>query len=220
MNEYSKGKAVKLSENFKSTEFDCKGKGCCSVTPIDADLIMILQNVRDHFGVSVSINSGYRCSVHNARVSGASKSSLHMSGKAADIVVKGVHPVRVARYIETIEGFKGRIGCYTWNDKGSGFVHVDIRDTNSRGIYTENNAKYDSVSSFSNSVRKGSRGRLVKVVQRKLKTAGMYDGEIDGIAGSGTEKGIIKWNAKYGRANDAVWGKKCWNEAFTVNKKA
>ena len=28
--QYEKGKAVKLSANFKSTEFDCHGKGCCN----------------------------------------------------------------------------------------------------------------------------------------------------------------------------------------------
>lgn len=59
-------------------------------------------NVRDHFGVPVRLNCGYRCPKHNAQVSGASKTSKHMSGLAADIAVVGVHPMRVARYIETI----------------------------------------------------------------------------------------------------------------------
>ena len=217
MNVYQKGKAVQLSKNFKSTEFDCHGKGCCSETPIDPKLVDVLQNVREHFGVSVNLNCGYRCPVHNAQVSGASKTSKHMEGLAADIVVKGVHPVRVARYIETIPGFAGRIGCYTWDDKGNGFVHVDVRGTNSRGIYTENNVNYDSVASFSVSIKKGSKGRIVKVVQRRLKTEKLYTGSIDGKVGSGTEKAIQKWNEKHGRPNDASWGPKCWNEAFPVN---
>lgn len=216
MNIYQKGKAVQLSKNFKSTEFDCHGKGCCSETPIDPKLVEVLQNVREHFGVSVNLNCGYRCPVHNAQVSGASKTSKHMEGLAADIVVKGVHPVRVARYIETINGFAGRIGCYTWDDKGNGFVHVDVRGTNSRGIYTENNVNYDSVASFSVSIKKGSKGRIVKVVQRRLKTEKLYTGSIDGKVGSGTEKAIQKWNEKHGRPNDASWGPKCWEEAFPV----
>ena len=210
----SKGKAVQLSKNFKSTEFDCNGKGCCSTTPIDTCLVEVLQNVRDHFGVSVHLNCGYRCPVHNAKVSGASAKSKHMEGIAADIVVKGVHPMRVARYIETIPGFAGRIGCYTWDDKGSGFVHVDVRGTNSRGIYTENNTKYDSVASFNVSVKKGSKGRIVKVVQRKLQTAGLYSGKIDGNCGSKTESAITDWNAAHGRKDDNSWGPKCWEEAF------
>lgn len=214
MNVYKKGVTVQLSENFKSTEFDCNGKGCCTTTPIDPALVSILQNIREHFGASVNLNCGYRCPTHNAKTSGASANSQHMKGNAADIVVKGVHPMRVARYIETIPGFKGRIGCYTWDDKGSGFVHVDVRGTNSRGIYTENNTKYDSVSTFSTSIRRGSKGRHVKVVQRKLRAAGLYWGLIDGSCGGGLEKAIIKWNAKQGRANDKSWGPKCWNEAF------
>ena len=213
---YTKGQAVQLSKNFKSTEFDCNGKGCCTTTPIDPKLVELLQNIRDHFGASVNLNCGYRCPVHNAQVSGASKTSKHMEGLAADIVVKGVHPVRVARYIETINGFAGRIGCYTWDDKGNGFVHVDVRGTNSRGIYTENNVNYDSVASFHVSIKRGSKGRIVKVVQRKLQSAGMYTGKINGNCDSGTESGIIAWNAAHGRKNDKSWGPKCWNESFPI----
>ena len=33
-NSYRKGQAVKLSANFNSSEFDCKGGGCCSETII------------------------------------------------------------------------------------------------------------------------------------------------------------------------------------------
>lgn len=213
---YSKGKAVQLSKNFKSTEFDCNGKGCCNTTPIDKELVKVLQTIRDHFGVSVNLNCGYRCPVHNARVSGASANSKHMKGIAADIVVKGVHPMRVARYIETLPSFYGRIGCYTWDDKGNGFVHVDTRGKNSRAVYTKNNTDYDTVSSFTTTIKRGAKGQIVKVVQRKLRSAGLYFGLIDGKCGKGTEKAIIKWNAKYGRENDASWGKKCWNEAFPI----
>ena len=216
MNTYKKGVVTQLSKNFKSTEFDCNGKGCCDTTPVDPTLVKVLQNVRDHFGVSVNVNCGYRCPEHNAKVSGASKNSKHMNGIAADIVVKGVHPVRVARYIETIPNFQGRIGCYTWNDDGNGFVHVDVRGTNSRAIYTENNTEYDTISSFTTTIKRGAKGRLVKVIQRRLRSAKLYWGLIDGKCGSGTEKAIIKWNEQNGRKNDASWGKKCWNEAFPM----
>lgn len=215
---YKKGVAVQLAKNFKSTEFDCNGKGCCSETPISTDLVKILQQVRDHFGVPVNNNCAYRCPEHNAKVSGASKNSKHMDGIAADIVVKGVHPMRVARYIETLPEFRGRLGVYTWNDKGDGFVHVDVRGTNSRGIYTENNTDYDTIPSFHVAVKKGMKGKIVKVVQRKLRSEKLYFGLIDGSCGKGTTAGIMKFNAKHGRLNDASWGKKCWNEAFPIEK--
>ena len=215
---YKKGVAVQLAKNFKSTEFDCNGKGCCSETPISTDLVKILQQVRDHFGVSVNLNCGYRCPTHNAKVSGASKNSKHMEGIASDIVVKGVHPMRVARFIETLPEFKGRIGVYTWDDKGNGFVHVDVRGTNSRAVYTENNTDYDTIPSFHVAVKQGMKGKIVKVVQRKLRSEKLYLGLIDGKCGKGTTAGIMKFNAKHGRLQDASWGKKCWNEAFPIEK--
>lgn len=36
---YKKDTAEQLSANFKSTEFDCHGSGCCSSTLIDEKLI-------------------------------------------------------------------------------------------------------------------------------------------------------------------------------------
>ena len=116
--EYTKGEAVKLSKNFKSTEFDCKGKHCCGITKIDSDLVGFLQMIRANFGVAVVINSGYRCKNHNKAVGGASKSK-HLEGMAADIKVKGIEPIEVAKYCESI-GVKG-IGLYDWG------CHIDTR---------------------------------------------------------------------------------------------
>lgn len=216
---YKKGVKVQLAPNFKSTEFDCNGKGCCTETPIHDNLIFILQKLREYFGVPVNNNCAYRCPEHNAKVSGASKNSKHMDGLAADIVVKGVHPVRVGRALEKLfneYGIKGRIGIYTWDDKGDGFVHVDVRGTNSRAIYTENNTDYDNVTKFTVPIKRGAKGRIVKVIQRKLKAEKLYKGAIDGSCGGGTEKAIIAWNAKHGRPNDASWGPMCWQEAFPI----
>ena len=42
-NTYRKGQAVKLSANFNSSEFDCKGGGCCSETIINPQLVKYLQ---------------------------------------------------------------------------------------------------------------------------------------------------------------------------------
>ncbi len=215
-NEYAKGIPVQLSRNFKSTEFDCHGRGCCSVTPVAPQLVAVLQDVRDHFGLPVNLNCGYRCAKHNAEVSGASKTSKHLYGQAADIAIKGVHPMRIARYIETVPGFAGRIGCYTWSDAGSGFVHIDVRGTNSRAVYVSGNTKYDTVSGFSVPIRRGKRGRIVTVVQRRLAAAGLYKGTVDGSCGAGTEAAILAWNRQHGRPDDKVWGPACWQEAFPV----
>lgn len=117
---YKKGSKTKLSDNFKVSEFACKGKDCCSSVKIDSDLVTYLQKIRDHFEKSITITSAYRCSKHNKAVGGSSKSN-HTKGKAADIVVNGVKPIEVAKYAESI-GVKG-IGLYDT------FVHIDTRTT-------------------------------------------------------------------------------------------
>ena len=124
---YPKTSNVSLSANFKASEFSCKGSGCCSTVMIDEQLVVYLQKIRDHFGKSITITSGYRCSTHNSRVGGAT-GSRHTKGQAADIVVSGVKPSEVAKYAESI-GIKG-IGLYETNADGH-FVHIDTRTTKS-----------------------------------------------------------------------------------------
>lgn len=122
--EYKKGVSVQLSTNFKSTEFDCHGSGCCSQTLIDDKLVEYLQKIRNHFGKSVIISSGYRCEKHNRSVGGAT-ASKHKQGMAADIMVTDVKPAEVAKYAESI-GILG-IGLYDTSKDGH-FVHIDTRD--------------------------------------------------------------------------------------------
>lgn len=112
-----------LSKNFISTEFNCKGNGCCSQTIIDEKLVDYLQKIRDHFKRPITITSAYRCAIHNRNVGGAT-GSYHSQGKAADIVVDGVTPLEVAQYAESI-GIKG-IGLYETDSDGH-FVHIDTR---------------------------------------------------------------------------------------------
>lgn len=121
--EYRKDYRTTLSANFKSNEFACQGKGCCSKVYIDSTLVSYLQKIRDHFKAPVTITSGYRCEKHNKAVGGAS-GSYHTKGQAADIMVKGVKPAEVAKYAESI-GVKG-IGLYETTRDGY-FVHVDTR---------------------------------------------------------------------------------------------
>ena len=121
-NSYRKGQAVKLSANFNSSEFDCKGGGCCSETIINPQLVKYLQQIREHFKAPITITSAYRCPTHNSRVGGA-PGSRHSKGDAADIVVKGIAPREVAKYAESI-GMLG-IGEYP------NFTHIDTRDNKS-----------------------------------------------------------------------------------------
>ena len=112
-----------LSKNFKVSEFKCND-GSDTVL-ISDKLVGLLQNIRDHFGAAVTINSAYRTESYNKKIGGATKSQ-HVNGTAADIVVEGATPLEVAQYVEHIMPDSGGIGVY------QSFTHVDVRASRSR----------------------------------------------------------------------------------------
>ena len=110
-------------EFFKVREFACKsGDDRIQISPV---LLEILHQIRLYFKAPVTITSGYRTEIHNAKVGGAKKST-HMMGIAADIVVQGVSPNDVAAYAELLMPDKGGIGLYRT------FVHIDVRHQKTR----------------------------------------------------------------------------------------
>ncbi len=187
--QYTKGKAVKLSANFKSTEFDCHGEGCCNSTAIDTELVDILQKIRSRFGKAVKINSGYRCKTHNKSVGGALKSN-HLTGTAADIAVSGISPTEVAAFAESI-GVMG-IGLYTWG------CHIDTR--NEKAFWYSDKQEYRSTFGGAPTVnlpilKNGSKGDAVKTLQVLLNAKG-YKGKngktltVDGIFGANCDYAV------------------------------
>ncbi len=115
----------KLSANFNVREFRCKD-GSDPIF-VDSELVKLLQQIRDHFGKAVIINSAYRTANHNAKEGGA-KYSQHLYGKAADIRITGVSVDALADYAEKLLGNSGGVGRYY----AKGFVHVDVRAVKSR----------------------------------------------------------------------------------------
>ena len=110
-------------EYFRVREFACKsGEDLVRISPV---LLDILHSIRHHFNAPVTITSGYRTPEHNKKVGGAKKST-HKVGIAADIVVKGVSPGKVAQYAELLMPDYGGIGEYRT------FVHIDVRHEKSR----------------------------------------------------------------------------------------
>lgn len=112
-----------LNKYFKRSEFACR---CgCGTSTVDAELLQVITDVREHFGSPVVINSGHRCAKHNSSVGGA-KNSVHLTGKAADIRVIGMSPGNVRRYLENTYPDKYGIGGYAT------FTHIDVRDGKAR----------------------------------------------------------------------------------------
>lgn len=213
---YTKGSNTKLSENFNSNEFDCKGAGCCKQTTINPQLVDYLQKIREHFGKPITITSGYRCETHNRRVGGAT-GSRHSKGDAADIVVSGVSSREVAKYAESI-GVKG-IGLYETAADGY-FTHIDTRTSKSfwygqseapRTTFggtttttTAPSAQMNQVSVNLPTLEKGANNIYVEIAQIKL---GIDD---DGIFGNGTYNAVKQFQSKHnlpvtGKVDAATW---------------
>ena len=230
-NTYKKGQKTKLSENFNSLEFDCHGSGCCSETIINPKLVEYVQKIRDHFGKSITVTSGYRCPTHNKRIGGAT-GSRHSKGDAADIVVSGVAPREVAKYAESI-GIKG-IGLYETNADGH-FTHVDTRDVKSFW-YGQNEAKRTTFGgstpepdptpapqpSINNDVLSiGDTGEDVRELQEWLVKLGYNVGSKgpDGDFGSKTYAAVIDFQRKHDLDDDGIVGpltKKAIKEAIDM----
>ena len=217
-NTYKKGQKTKLSENFNSSEFDCHGSGCCSETIINPKLVEYVQQIRDHFGKSITVTSGYRCPTHNKSVGGAT-GSRHSKGDAADIVVSGVAPREVAKYAESI-GIKG-IGLYETSADGH-FTHVDTRDVKSFW-YGQNEAKRTTFGgstpaptptpapqpSINNDVLSiGDTGEDVRELQEWLVKLGYNVGSKgpDGDFGSKTYAAVIDFQRKHNLKDDGIVG--------------
>ena len=224
-NTYTKGKSVKLSNNFNSSEFDCHGSGCCSTTIINPDLVTYLQKIREHFNAPITITSAYRCTTHNSRVGGAT-GSRHTKGDAADIVVKGVAPAEVAKYAESI-GIKG-IGLYETAADGY-FTHIDTRTTKSfwygqacaaRSTFggssssTTTSTTTSTTNSSSTEISLNDTGTVVKEIQQMLISLGYTltsnandpDKGADGIFGLKTWQAVVAFQKKNNLDPDGIVG--------------
>lgn len=122
---------MKITDNFSSEEFACKDGTPVpnKYVPNMQELAENLQVLRDDVGVPITINSGYRTPDYNRKVGGELRSK-HLQALAADIVIEGMTPKRVAARIELLiaqgKMMQGGIGVYKT------FCHYDVRGTKAR----------------------------------------------------------------------------------------
>ena len=112
---------------FTREEFRCQcgGKYCNGfpAEPVE-ESVRMADEIRRRTGVPLNVNSGVRCTQHNADVGGV-WNSLHLTGQAIDLApiggnisVKKLQQIARGVTAEKIPG-RGGLGCYSWG------VHID-----------------------------------------------------------------------------------------------
>jgi len=117
-----------VTEHFLWADFACKHCGEIPSEEVIRNTARFAEAIRARLGGQpMTINSGYRCPVHNARVGGASD-SMHLRGWAIDITVKHLTPRQVQARLRPLLGKMingtgplGALGSYR------GFSHLDRR---------------------------------------------------------------------------------------------
>jgi uncharacterized protein YcbK (DUF882 family) len=108
-----------LTKNFKVREFLSPDTNKLILHEL---LVVIAQIVRDKYGKSITVTSGYRTVSHNKAVGGDPNSS-HLQGKAMDFMVSGVNKNTVLAYVKTIPNIKY---AYTNETNMKNAVHMNI----------------------------------------------------------------------------------------------
>lgn len=115
------GDDIQFTKHFNSKEFECPK---AQEHKISKDLVERLEKLREAYGDSIKITSGYRTPEHNAEVGGV-KNSQHVLGEASDLTCSDLDKLYEL--------------CITiFNAVGDGrnhghFIHVDVREL-SKGV--------------------------------------------------------------------------------------
>lgn len=199
---------INITEHFKVREFRCQD-GSDKIL-ISAELVDMLEKLREMLDCSVTITSGYRTKTHNKKVGGSS-ASKHLKGIAVDIVCK-----------KDGKNISSKEVCCAAQDLGFGgiaiisgvAVHLDVRNTRWWADETKNNKRVaDFYPYFGKkypepeiTLRKGDKGTPVRWVQDKLKKAG-YKVSVDGAFGAGTLSAVKKFQKAKKLTVDGIVGK-------------
>lgn len=99
--------------HFKPHEWKCKCGRCkdrASYAPLGDQLLVRLDILRAAIGAEIIITSGWRCTDHNGTIPGASPTSYHLIGRAADITAENYE--LLAATAERI----GKLYLYKWTE--------------------------------------------------------------------------------------------------------
>lgn len=106
----------KISKYFTRKEIECK---CgCGFDSMDVETLQVADAAREWLGAPIICNSGCRCSEHNAKIGGATKSQ-HVRARAMDLATSDPE----ALYDWLCKEYEGKYGFGKYNS----FVHIDTR---------------------------------------------------------------------------------------------
>jgi len=111
--------------HFQPHEFDSPDVAGSGKTGMNENFMRRLQMLRNLYRKPLTISSGFRTAAYNKRIGGA-ENSLHLEGKAADIVVAGADAYELLGLAYTV-GFKG-LGLHQKGAWRQRFLHLDLRD--------------------------------------------------------------------------------------------
>lgn len=112
------------TENFEPEEFKCPCGKCTGYpTWMRVNALKHIQTIRTHYGKPMKITSGIRCKYENDRLSGSSKESAHMKGRAVDFFMQGVTDTvpnrnKALKYIKGLKNHKFTYGAYMVDSDG------------------------------------------------------------------------------------------------------
>ena len=114
---WSSGDDIQFTKNFNSKEFECPGS---DEHKISKKLIQKLQELRDMYGKSIKITSGYRSQKYNDSLKNSVKNSQHVLGLAVDLTGSDLDKLyELSKQLFSAVG-DGR--------KKGKFLHVDVRN--------------------------------------------------------------------------------------------
>lgn len=125
-----------LSPHFTRKEMCCPHCQQCLIEPALLDALEALRALGPE---PIIVHSAYRCGAHNNAVGGMPHSE-HVLGQAADIEIHGLTVQQQYDRAKSIPAING-IGVYP-----EGFIHVDVRKTEARAVWSRVKGDYRPIS--------------------------------------------------------------------------
>lgn len=235
---YKKVGDIKVSEHFRLHELRCHDMS--DTIKYCPETLAMAEKLRDLTeSSSVTVTSGYRTKSYNKNVVKGSKNSTHCKGYALDLHFKNSkYSVKQICCMAQDLGIRG-IGYIS-----STAIHIDMYNRTYRGnekkgygnnvggdFYTyfkiaKGSLPTSSVSSYTGkyptiiigSLKKGSKGNNVKLLQMFLNWALNTKLSIDGVFGANTEKAVKQFQKLVGITIDGKFGKLSLKKAKEFKK--